>query len=106
LLDDDLVDDGVVWRLEAEVEDDLLLDEVPILLDDEVVFLLLGDWTLVVLVVILFDETLLVAFVDEVVLVEIPLVLEEMGFLTQLQSEIRLWALYFRNGDDVLETVL
>jgi hypothetical protein len=76
---------------------------VLILLDDEVVFLLVGDWTLVVLVIALVDEALLVAFVDEVFLVEMPLLLEEMGFsLTQLQSAIRLGALYFRNGDVVL----
>jgi hypothetical protein len=55
-------------------------------------------------VVVLVDETLLVAFVDGIVLVEIPLELEEMVFsLTQLQSEIRLRALYFRNGDVVLD---
>jgi hypothetical protein len=103
LLDDDLVDDDVALRLEDEVENDSLLEEVLILLDDEVVFLLVGDWTLVVLVIALVDEALLVAFVDEVFLVEMPLLLEEMGFsLTQLQSAIRLGALYFRNGDVVL----
>jgi hypothetical protein len=85
LLGDDPVD------LRLEVEDVLLLEEVLILLDDEVVFLLVGDWTLVILVIALVDEVLLVVFVDEVFLDEVPWVLEEVGFsLTHLQSEVRL----------------
>jgi hypothetical protein len=90
LLDDVLVVDDVLLRLEDNVEDDCLLEDV-ILLEDEVILLLVDDLVEVVWMGALVDEDLLVDFTDEVFLVEVPFVLAGMGFpSTQLQSAMRL----------------
>jgi hypothetical protein len=96
LLEVVLLDDDVDLRLEGNVEDDFLLEEVIslleemiILLDDEVVFWVLDVLTLVVIVLV--DEVLMVVFDDECFSVEVPFVLKDMDFpSTQLQSAVRL----------------
>jgi hypothetical protein len=96
LLEVVLLDDDVDLRLEGNVEDDFLLEEVIslleemiILLDDEVVFWVLDVLTLVVIVLV--DEVLMVVFDDECFSVEVPFVLKDTDFpSTQLQSAVRL----------------
>jgi hypothetical protein len=96
LLEVVLLDDNVDLRLEGNVEDDFLLEEVIslleemiILLDDEVVFWVLDVLTLVVIVLV--DEVLMVVFDDECFSVEVPFVLKDTDFpSTQLQSAVRL----------------
>jgi hypothetical protein len=109
LLEVVLLDDDVDLRLEDDVEDDSLVEEVIFvleemitLLDDEVIFWVLNDLTLVMIALV--DEALIVVFDDEGFLVEIIFVLEETSFpSTHSQSAIRLRVLYSRNGDVVLE---
>jgi uncharacterized membrane protein YhdT len=85
LLEDDIVD----LRLEGNVGDDFLLDDMMIMLDDEVIFLVLDGFAPVVIPLV--DEILMIVFEDEGVLMEVFFTLEEEGFpSTQLQSAMRL----------------
>jgi hypothetical protein len=95
LLEVVLLDDDVDLRLKDDVEDDSLVEEVIFvleemmtLLDDEVIFWVLDDLTLVMIALV--DEALIVVFDDEGFSVEIIFVLEETSFpLTHSQSATR-----------------